>query len=130
MFLRKDGGEMKQKYANLRLMLSGGGAGLINGLLGAGGGMVLVPALLWICKMESRSACATSVAVITPFSLVSAAVYLLRGNVFPGDALWYCIGGGIGGLLGGWLLGKLPTTWLLRLFGGLMVLAGIRQLIR
>ena len=74
----RGGGHVKNtgKFA-----VTGGLAGLCNGLFGAGGGLFLVPLLTQWAGLEQRKAFATSVAVILPLSLVSAAVYWLKGGV-------------------------------------------------
>ena len=66
--------ENKKKYAVI-----GGLGGLMNGLFGSGGGLFLVPLLTAWAGMEQKKAFATSVAVILPLSLVSAAIYFWKG---------------------------------------------------
>ena len=56
--------------------LGGFGAGLLNGLLGAGGGMVVVP-LLSALGTAGKKSHATALAVIVPLSVVSAVLYLI-----------------------------------------------------
>ena len=109
----------------------GGGAliGAINGLLGAGGGMLAVP-LLKNIGLDQKRAHATSIAVIWPLSAISAVTYLIRGNVQLEAAVPYLLPGAIGSMLGAWLLGKIPNKWLQRIFGIFMIWAGIRLLIR
>ena len=60
----------------LKKILVGFIAGIITGLFGAGGGMILVPAFVYIFKMEERSARATSIFCILPLVCVSAFFYL------------------------------------------------------
>ncbi len=115
------------KKDDYKLILTGLATGLVNGLLGAGGGMVLVPLLLFWCRLPERETCATSVAVIAPFCVVSAVIYFCAGNPFPEHTLWYCLGGLVGGTAGGWLLGKVPSKWIIKLFGAIMVVAGVRR---
>lgn len=110
-----------------RLLAAGTAAGVLNGLFGAGAGMVLVPLLTHWCGLEPRTACATSVAIVTPLCLISALAFLATGGAFSKDALWYALGGLIGGTASGLLLGRIPVQWLLRLFGALMMLAGLRM---
>ena len=111
-----------------RLLVAGALAGLVNGLMGAGGGTVLVLLLTEWCGLTERDACATSVAVIAPFCAVSA-VLMLSADAAPAEGiLVYCLGGLAGGILGGLLLGRIPTGILMRLFGALMILAGLRAL--
>lgn len=107
---------------------AGASAGIVNGLLGAGGGMLLVPLLISACKMDKKKALATSVAIIMPLCAVSAAVYFISGNPVPKDLFDYSLGGLFGGFVGGVLLKKLPPLFLIRAFGALMVFSGIKML--
>ena len=91
--------------------LGGLGAGFLNGLLGAGGGMLAVPLLEW-SGVRGRRAHATSLAVILPLSLVSAALYWWRGWSSPLLALPYLPGGLAGALAGAWLLPRANTAWI------------------
>ena len=61
-------------------VLGGLGAGVINGLLGAGGGMVVVP-LLSAMGVRGKRSHATALMVIVPLSAVSAVLYLVQGRV-------------------------------------------------
>ena len=63
----------------------GGITGFLNGLLGAGGGMVAVPVLKK--QMDTKEAHATSIAIIIPMSIFSATSYLLKGSVKKKSAL-------------------------------------------
>ena len=109
------------KYA-----LAGALAGLANGLFGAGGGLFLVPLLTRWAGMEERRAFATSVAVMLPLSVISAGTYGLGGGLDLAATAPYALGGVIGGLLAGRLLGKVPTLWLRRAFGALILYGGVR----
>ncbi|MDR1563632.1 MAG: sulfite exporter TauE/SafE family protein [Oscillospiraceae bacterium] len=111
----------------LKKILSALGVGLINGLLGAGGGMIAVPALEKN-GLEPNKAHASSIAVILPISVLSAGLYLWRGQVELADSLSYIPGGIIGALLGGWLLPKIPAEILKRIFGVFALWAGVRIL--
>ncbi len=113
----------------LRSALSGGAAGIANGFFGAGGGMVLVPLLTGWLGLEEKRAFATSVAVILPMCLVSAAIYFWRGGLTLAAALPYLAGGLLGGILGGKLFQKIPANWLRRGFGLLLIYGGIRNLL-
>lgn len=108
--------------------LGGLGAGLINGLLGSGGGMIAVP-MLERSGVEASRAHATSVAIMLPLSAVSAVFYIRQGNVGFADALPYIPGGVIGALLGVLLLRRIRPALLRRLFGGVAVYSGLRILL-
>lgn len=117
-----------QKNRTALAVLGGIGVGFLNGLLGAGGGMLTVP-LLELTGVRGRRSHATSLAVILPLSLVSAAVYWYRGWFSPLLALPYLPGGLIGGLAGGLLLARLNTAWLKAVFSLLLFWAAFRLLI-
>lgn len=108
------------------MLVIGLATGAVNGLFGAGGGMVLVPLLIGWLHLPQQKAMATSVAIILPSSAVSLIVYLLNGTVDWGAAWPYLIGGAIGGFLSGRLFRKVSATWLRRGFGALIIYSGIR----
>ncbi len=110
-----------KKYA-----VTGALAGLANGLFGSGGGLFLVPMLTAWTGLEQKKAFATTVAVILPLSLVSAAVYFWKGALYMGAAWPYLLGGAMGGLLSGRLFQRIPLTLLRRIFGLLILYGGVR----
>lgn len=119
----------RHKYNWLRPALAGAAAGLINGFFGGGGGMILVPLLAGWCGLGQRKAFATSVAIILPLCILSAAIYLFRGGVELLPALPYLAGGLAGGLLGGKLFKGLNMTWLRRGFALLILYGGGKALL-
>lgn len=108
-------------------LLGGVGVGLLNGLLGAGGGMLTVP-LLELLGIEGRRSHATSLAVILPLSLVSALLYWRRGWFSPLLALPYLPGGLAGAAAGGLLLARADAAWLKAAFSLLLLWAAFRLL--
>lgn len=109
--------------------VGGGAAGLANGLFGGGGGMVFVPILSRFGGLEQKNLYATCVGVIFPVCLVSAGVYVFRGDVSLTAALPYLAGGLIGGFLGGRLYGKVSTKFLKWLFAAFLFYAGGKYLL-
>lgn len=109
--------------------LSGAAAGVVNGMFGAGGGMVLLPLLQTTTDLQGHELFASCLCMIVPMSLVSAGVYWLRGGSFALEALPYLLGGAAGGVLAGLLLKKLPVKWLHRVLGGFIVWGGLRLLL-
>lgn len=108
--------------------ISGAAAGIVNGLFGAGGGMVLLPLLSHTTDLKEHEIFASCVCIILPLSLVSAGVFLLRGGEFTAASVPYLIGGAIGGTLAGLFLKKLPTKWLHRVLGIFILWGGFRLL--
>ena len=109
--------------------IAGAAAGLANGLFGGGGGMVFLPILSRFGQLDQRRLYATCVGVIFPVCLVSAAVYLLRGQLPLLAALPYLAGGLIGGWIGGKLYGRVSAKWLKWLFAAFLFYGGVRYLL-
>lgn len=125
----KNGGEdLKRKKVGV--LLSGAAAGLVNGLFGAGGGMVLLPLLSKTADLKERELFACSVCIILPLCLVSAGAYWLQGGSFAVESLPYLLGGALGGAAAGLLLKRLPTLWLHRALGAFILWGGVRLLLQ
>lgn len=118
---------MKEKN-HLRIGLAGLGAGAVNGLFGAGGGMVLVPLLTWLSDLDEDEIFPASVSIILPVCLVSLSLTLAPGTVPWDVAVPYLMGSTGGGIIAGILGKKIPTVWLHRLLGILILWGGVRYL--
>ena len=116
-----------KKKRNLYMIILGFLVGIINGFLGAGGGMIAVPALKG-SGLSTKEAHENAVAVILPLTVLSAAIYLYSGRVTVSDAWSYIPGGLIGAVIGTFLMKKISSVWLTRIFGGFMIFSGIRML--
>lgn len=103
-------------------------AGAINGLFGAGGGMVLVPLLTRLSDLEDEEIFPASVSIILPICLVSLALTFHPDQIPWKTTVLYLLGSGVGGLLAGLLGKKIPTVWLHRLLGLLILWGGFRYL--
>lgn len=123
--------------------LMGLGAGLLNGLLGAAGGILLVALLPRVTPPvplypparplgdlhERRDVLATALAVMLPVSAVSGMFYWLGGiRPSPTLLLSLILPAAAGGLLGAKLLAKIPNDLLKKIFAAVVVIAGIRML--
>ncbi len=109
-------------------LIAGLCAGAINGLFGAGGGMVLVPLLTLLTPMEDREIFASSIAIILPICLVPLAFTAMTGTVAWKESIPYLFGSAAGGLLSGMFGKKIPTSLLHRGLGVLILWGGIRYL--
>ena len=116
---------MDRKYGSI---LSGICAGAVNGLLGAGGGMVLVPLLTLLTPMEDGDVFPSSITIILPICLVPLTVTAITGTVDWRQALPYLFGSGAGGFLAGKWGQKIPVKWLHRGLGILILWGGYRYL--
>lgn len=123
--------------------LTGFAAGLLNGLLGAAGGILLVVALPRLtpppslyppaCPLgkyhERRDILATAMTVMLPVSAISGAFYWL-GGIRPSPALLLSLilPAAAGGLIGAKLLAVIPNHLLKKFFAAVVVIAGMRML--
>ena len=116
-------------FMKLKEKIAGFTIGIINSLLGSGGGMITVP-YLKNKGFSQQSAQATSTAVILPLSLISTVLYLRRGYFNISDAFIYIPAGIAGAVIGGLTLKKLPSNILKYAFSAFMIWAGIRMIIK
>lgn len=83
------------------LLLLGLFAGWLSGMVGIGGGVIIVPALVFLFAFSFRTAQGTSVAALAPpIGLMAAFVYYKQGNVDVKAAALIALGFFIGGFLG------------------------------
>ena len=112
----------------LGISLAGFCAGAVNGLFGAGGGMVLVPLLTKFTDLDEDAVFPFSISIILPICLVSLGWTMWTGTVDFQAALPYLLGSGFGGFLAGKWGQHIPAKWLHRLLGILVLWGGIRYL--
>jgi len=107
------------------LCIAGAAAGVVTGLFGGGGGMVLVPLLLWLTDLGEREVFPGSICVILPICLVS--LLLSPGGNWR-ESLPWLPGSLLGGILAGKWGPKIPVKWLHRALGILILWGGFRYL--
>ncbi len=121
---------MKQENVSLwKCLLAGLAAGFVNGFFGAGGGMVLVPLLIWLVGLPDKLAFSSAISIILPLCVVSLVIYARHDMLPLSDALPYLLGGAGGGVLAGLWFQKVPAKWLHLALGALILLGGVRLLI-
>jgi uncharacterized protein len=83
---------------NPRLALVGAAAGLLSGLLGIGGGIVIVPGLIWAAGLDRHTASGTSLVAILPIAAVAALTYAVApGGAFDAEASAIFVLGSVAG---------------------------------
>lgn len=101
-------------------------AGLVSGIFGVGGGILIVPGLLWFAKYEQRLAHGTSLAAVVPISAASLVPYLVNGAV-DWAVVTLLLGGSVFGALAGTsLLHRVPVRALSASFAVLLVATAVR----
>lgn len=105
-------------------------SGFLNGLLGAGGGMIIVPMLTKFMGVDRKAAHANAVFIIFVMCIVSTMLYL-NLNVFSyHEVLPYLPLGIVGSILGSYLLPKINKKALRVMFGLFSIWAAFRLIIK
>jgi uncharacterized membrane protein YfcA len=124
------------------LLLTGIIAGVINGLLGAGGGIIVVLLLsAWQRRGrvgrtnqgygdDPRDVYAASLTAMLPVSILSAVQYAGRGALSFADFSLFLLPAILGGVIGGLALDRVRVPFLQKLFAYLLLLGGVRMLLR
>lgn len=111
------------------LCLIGVLAGIIAGGMGVGGGIIIVPALVFFFGMSQHAAQGTSLAVLLPpISMLAVIKYHKVGFINYKYALILAVAFFLGSYLGGMFAVNLPARTLKKAFGVLMLLAGIKMI--
>lgn len=118
--------KMKEHLKNASLGIA---VGVVNGIFGAGGGMLAVP-ILKKSGLDQKTAHANAVAVILPITVVSTVFYLVNNNVNLTDGLVFIPTGIIGSIVATFLLKKFSNKLLQKIFAVFMIYAGVRLLLR
>lgn len=120
---------MNQQKFSWKIIAIGLGSGIINGLLGIGGGTVVIPCMVAFLGVSQHEAHGTSLAVILPTAVVSLLIYRANYAIDFGLALQIALGGIIGGYIGARIMEKIPDRLLKKIFAVFMFAAGLRMVL-
>jgi uncharacterized membrane protein YfcA len=116
-------------YGYAALFLSGLGIGALGTLIGAGGGWMIVPLLLFGYHFSPQEAVGTSLAVVFLNALSGSAAYMVQGRVLYRMGLAFAFATIPGALLGASLVQYLDSRWFSMLFGVfLLLIADLRSM--
>jgi len=105
-------------------------AGLLSGALGIGGGVILIPALVFLFGFTQHQAQGTTLALmIPPIGLLAALRYYQSGNVKIGVAAFICLGFFFGGLIGANLVQNLSELLLKKIFAVFLLGISLKMLL-
>ncbi len=116
--------------ANISLyILLGLVAGALSGLVGIGGGIVIIPALIYFFGFTQHQAQGTTLALmVPPIGLLAAWTYYAQGHVDLKIAGFICLGFLVGGYFGGKLAVTIPAALMQKVFGGFLLLISLKML--
>ncbi|MCL2063592.1 MAG: TSUP family transporter [Candidatus Cloacimonetes bacterium] len=104
-------------------------AGVFSGVLGIGGGVIIIPCLVYFMKMSQHSAQGTTLALmLPPITLMSVYVYWKEGHVDWKITLFVCIGFFVGSFFGGKIAVALSSLVLKRVFAIFLIGLAVNML--
>jgi hypothetical protein len=113
----------------LILLIIGIITGVLAGMLGIGGGLIVIPALVMVMGMSQQSAQGTSLAMmLPPIGILAAYNYYKAGHVDIKIALLLAFAFIIGSYFGSKIAIKLPQDILKKIFGAFLLLVAVKML--
>ena len=104
-------------------------AGILSGMFGIGGGVIIVPALMYLCRFSQLKAQGTSLAILLPpVGILAFINYYKRGQVNVKAGILICIFLVIGSLFGAKIANNIPLSILKKAFGVLMILISLKMI--
>lgn len=102
-------------------------AGVFSGLFGIGGGILIIPSLIFLANFHTKLALGTSLgAMLLPVGLLGAYAYYQQGNLNIQASLLIGLGLFFGAYLGARIANAIPGATLQRMFAVFIVLMAIR----
>lgn len=110
------------------ILLVGLFVGVLSGVVGIGGGVLFVPALIWLLGMDQHKAQGTSLAaLLAPVGIFAFLEYYHDGNADLRVGLLLAAGFLVGGYFGAVAAQHIPEVWLRRIFAITLVAIGGRM---
>lgn len=114
---------------SLMYVLLGIVAGALSGLIGIGGGVIIVPALIFLFGFSQHEAQGTTLGLLVPpIGILAAWTYYQQGYMDLKAAALICLGFVLGGLLGAKLATSLSNVLLEKIFGGALLLIALKMI--
>ncbi|MEX2424463.1 MAG: sulfite exporter TauE/SafE family protein [Acidimicrobiia bacterium] len=112
-----------------RLVLIGAAGGALSGFFGVGGGIILVPFMLWLIAPSRRVAHATSLGAIVALSSAGMVGFAISDQVDWIAGLTIGAGGVVGGVVGAHYMNRLSARTLKLIFATVLIVAGGRMVL-
>lgn len=117
-------------YSFIGLLFLGIIAGYFSGLVGIGGGVIIVPALVFIFGFTQHTAQGTTLALLVPpIGILAAYSYYQKGFVDMKTVILIGIGFIIGGFIGGKMAIGLSEHLMKRIFAIVLIIVGVKMYI-
>jgi len=113
----------------LVVVLIGLVAGILSGMLGVGGGIIFVPAMVWLLGLVQQDAQGISLLVIIPTAIVGGLTHLRRGNVVPTVVPWIAATSIVAAVIGSSLaIGPLKSV-LQQIFAVFLLVVSVQMIV-
>lgn len=99
--------------------------GVLSGLLGVGGGVVMVPLMVFWASIDQRSAHALSLGAVIPIAVGGLATYGIAGEIEIVHAIGLAIGAVVGARIGAGALARIDQRALALAFSAVLILSAI-----
>jgi uncharacterized protein len=110
-------------------LLLGVVAGILSGILGIGGGVIIIPALVFLFGVSQHMAQGTTLALmIPPIGILAAMEYYKKGFVDIKIAAFICIGFVLGGFFGAKFAMAIDEQILKKVFGIFFLIISLRMI--
>jgi len=102
-------------------------AGIFGGFFGLGGGVIIIPTLIYLFKYSQHQAQGTALAtLLPPIGLLAVLRYYRDGHVHIKPAIFMSLGFFIGGYIGAAIANRLPEAKLRFFFASLLLIVSLR----
>ena len=120
--------DQQQSVGLAKLVLIGGASGLLGGFFGVGGGIILVPLLVWV-GLQRHRAHATSLASFIIIAAAGAIAYGAAGDIDVRFGIAIGVGGIVGSVVGASLMHRMSARALGIAFALVLLVAGVRMVL-
>ena len=113
----------------IKLIAIGMSAGILSGLIGVGGGILVVPALIYFMGVDQHTAQGTSLSILLlPIGILAVINYYKEGNLNIAYAGIIAAAFVLGGYFGSKFSLTIDGNVLTKVFGGFMLVVGIKMI--
>jgi uncharacterized protein len=125
---RRTNGAREKRLMNWLAVAVGAVVGMVSGVVGIGGGILFIPALIWFFGMDQYKAQGTSLgALLAPVGIFAFLEYYRKGNADLRIALLLALGFVVGGYFGAVGAQHVSELWLRRIFAVMLIVVGARM---
>lgn len=97
--------------------------------MGTGGGIIMVPAMVYFLSMDQHTSQGTSLLAIIPTALIGSVIYAHNGNMNLDYVFWIALGGLIGAHAGSFFALKFSEKTLKTIYAVFLIFVGMKMIV-